>query len=458
MQHPALRHQSKLRLETLEHREVPATGVLSGTTLTIEGNDSSESIIARVQGGRVSFNDVSIRDGRRFTDSVPLAGLQSIVVRARGGDDTVNMSAVNISTMIWGGNGNDNLIGGNSRDTIYGDYGNDTIRGGNGNDWLVGGEGNDVVFGGAGDDWISGDPGNDRLNGDAGADRVSGGEGRDTLSGGAGVDRLDGHGYGSGRSNTAANFDLYIDDFSYSQPFGSEDVMQPVKKGDFNQTGLLSVLSALNSTDIRNSIKSLGGRQYEVSLRGDNKKVKVVFDGSWSDNDPSPISTNTAEFWPILLFRARLKDFGIDYTKYYTDAQWAKMNGDTKGRLLDPADALRQFTGRTVSTRVGTQLDFTTLQNQLAQGRVGVAVAYTNTKQPLNSQNVMSGITYSLRKVFSDVNGRKWVQLYNPLGVDTNVGKRVDNNPYLPKGNDGLITLSWDEFRKTSNFTRVIIA
>ncbi|WP_020468609.1 hypothetical protein [Zavarzinella formosa] len=454
--------RSALRLEPLEGREVPAamTGVLSGTTLTIEGTESSDTIVARVQSGQVSFSGVTIRDGRRFTDTIPLKSLQSLVVRAQGGNDVVNVSALNIPTQIWGGNGNDQITGGSNRDTIYGDPGNDTIRGNAGNDWLVGGEGNDVIYGGVGDDWITGDPGNDHLYGEAGNDRISGGDGRDTLSGGAGTDQLDGSGFGTGLSNSAANFDVYQDDFSTAAAISNSDTAQPqpVKKGDFNQTGMLAVFSALSATDIRNSIKSLGGRQYQVTLKGDNKTVKVEFDGTWTDNDPSPIATSTAEFWPILLFRARLQSFGINPTQYYTDAQWTKMNTDSKGKLFDPADALRQFTGRTVSTKSGSQLDFATVQLLLSQKHAGVAVAYSGPVNQVNSTGITAGISYSIRQVIVDPTGRKWIQLYNPQGVDTQTGKRVDNNPYMPKGNDGLITLSWDDFRKTTNFSKVVFA
>ena len=458
MAKPAPLHRSALRLEALEAREVPATGVLSGTTLTIEGTDAAETIRARVSGGQVSFADVVIRDGRRFTDSVSLAALRSVVVRARGGNDIVNLSALNIPTQIWGGGGNDQLVGGSNRDTIYGDLGNDYIRGNGGNDWLVGGEGNDVIYGGAGDDFISGDPGNDRLNGDSGDDRVSGGEGRDTLSGGAGTDRLDGHGYGAGRANTEANFDVFQDDFAYAKPLGNADTAAPVRKGEFNQTGLLAVFSALNATDIRGAVKSLGGRQYEITLRGDHKTVRVKFDGSWTDNDPSPVGTSTAEFWPILLFRARMQSFGVNPEVFHTDAEWAKINSDSRGKLFDPADALRQFTGRAVRTAGAAQMNFGSLQTLLSQGKVAVAVAYTEFMKPQNSQGIMSGVTYAVRQVFPDVAGRQWIQLYNPLGSDTLTGKRVDNNPYLPKGDDGLITLTWDDFRKTSNFVKVVAA
>lgn len=460
MAKPASHHRSALRLETLEAREVPATGVLSGTTLTIEGTDDADSIVARVSGKTVSFSGVTIRDGRRYTDTLPLSNLRSVIVRARGGNDVVNLAALEIPTQAWGGAGNDQLIGGSNRDTFYGEGGTDYLRGNGGNDWLVGGEGNDAVYGGAGDDFITGDPGSDRLYGDGGNDRVSGGEGRDTLSGGNGTDRLDGHGYGTGRANTLANFDVFYDDFTYAKPLGNADsgAAAPVRKGEFNQTGLLAVFSALNASDIRNAVKSLGGRNYEVTLKGDNRKEKVYFDGSWTDNDPSPVGTSTAEFWPILLFRARLQSFGINPSVFRTDAEWTKLNTDRNGKLFDSADALRQFTGRTVRSASGSQLDFGSMQTLLSQGKVAVAVAYTDFMKPTNSQGIMSGITYAVRQVFQSVDGRKWVQLYNPLGTDTQTGKRVDNNPYLPKGDDGLITVTWDEFRKTSNFAKVVTA
>lgn len=452
------RNQS-LRVEALEAREVPATGVLSGSTLTIEGTENADNIVARVSNGQVSFSGVSIRDGRRFTDSVKLSTLTSVVILARGGNDYVNLASLPVPAQIFGGDGNDQLIGGPNRDTIYGDKGNDTIRGGSSNDWLVGGEGDDVIYGGAGNDWISGDPGRDRLYGESGDDTISGGEGRDTLSGGSGTDRLDGSGFAIGKANTEANFDVYMDDFVYSKPINTNsDTTLPVSKVNYNQTGLSAVFSALNATDIRNAISSLGGREYAVKLRGDNKSIRVSFDGSWNDNDPTPIASSTAEFWPILLFRARMQSFGINPAVYRTDAEWKQLNASHGNKLFDPADALRQFTGRTTSTRTPSLLDFKSLQSQLSQKHAAVAVAYSGSPYSVNSTGVSAGVTYAIRQVFTDTKGKQWVQLYNPQGVDTVTGKRVDNNPYLPKGNDGLITLSWTDFRKSSNFSKIVYA
>ena len=85
-------------------------------------------------------------------------------------------------------------------------------------------------------------------------------------------------------------------------------------------------------------------------------------------------------------------------------------------------------------------------------------MAYNGPAFAVNRAGISAGVTYSIRQVFTDVKGQKWVQLYNPQGVDTVTGKRVDNNPYLPKGNDGLITLSWNDFRKGTNFSKVVFA
>jgi len=446
-------------VELLEAREVPAVGVLSGTTLTIDGTGAAENITARVAGGKVAFSGVTIRDGRRYTDAVPLSALRAVVVRAGGGDDVVDLSALNVPAQIWGGTGNDQLTGGSNRDTIRGDLGNDYIRGNGGNDSLFGGEGNDVIFGGAGADFISGDPGDDRLDGEAGDDKVNGGEGRDTLSGGAGADLLSGHGYGTGRPDTAANFDVFYDVFSTSTSTASNaDAAAPVRAAEFNKTGLSAALAALSAQDVRAAVKAVGGQTYEVTLKGDKRTVRVTFNGSWTDGEPAPVGATTAGLWPLLLFRARMQTFGLNPATFRTAADWAKADAATKGKLFDPADVFRQITGRTPRAAAAALLDLAAVRSQLAQGKVAVAVAYTNAKTPQNGRGIMSGVTYAVRQVFQSADGRKWVQLYNPLGTDTLTGKRVDNNPYLPKGDDGLITVTWDEFRKTSNFAKVVTA
>ena len=97
--------------------------------------------------------------------------IETILVDARGGDDSVRIDDSNgsvtagIRTVIAGGDGNDTLSGGSSSELLLGGDGNDSIDG-NG--------GNDAAFLGAGDDRFIWDPGD-------GSDSIEGQDGNDTM-------------------------------------------------------------------------------------------------------------------------------------------------------------------------------------------------------------------------------------------------------------------------------------
>lgn len=90
---------------------------------------------------------------------------------------------------IWGGEGNDYLNGGNGDNWLYGENGDDYIAGGNTRDTIEGGAGDDLVDAGSGDDLVDGGEGNDTLNGQNNNDTLRGGPGADFLNGGDGFDQ-----------------------------------------------------------------------------------------------------------------------------------------------------------------------------------------------------------------------------------------------------------------------------
>jgi Ca2+-binding RTX toxin-like protein len=86
---------------------------------------------------------------------ISLAGVTEIRVWGRDGNDTIDLSALNIMVFISGGQGNDALTGGGANDVILGGVGDDTITGGAGNDFLIGGNGRDRIVGSAGHDILA---------------------------------------------------------------------------------------------------------------------------------------------------------------------------------------------------------------------------------------------------------------------------------------------------------------
>ncbi len=451
-----------LTVERLELRDVPTTASLYGSSLIIDGTEQADSITVRQDGNWLRIDGTNIRNGWRTDSGVDARSVRQVVIRGKGGDDTVNIVSLKINTMVWGGTGNDRVYGGSGSDTVYGDQGNDTLMGSSGDDWLVGGDGIDQIWGGAGNDWITGDSGDDRIYGDSGDDSLSGGEGKDTLSGGSGLDDFDGHGFGMGAADAAKNFDTYLDEFDLWRPTPTTIVKADsgpvILKGELDNPGYLAALASLSAADVKSAIRVVSKGQYDVYLAGDRKTIRVNFDGSWTDNDPMPTGSSAPAFALILLNRARLQSFGIDPNRYFTNAEWDGLNSKSGNKLYDPADAIRQFTGRAVSTQTPSRLDFATLKSKVERGSAVVAFSFRATSFTANSAGVMGNMSYVVRKLFTDTRGQKWVELANPLGTDRKDGRLVDNAPGTVKQDDGVITLRWEDFQRSSNFTAVYVA
>lgn len=125
-----------------------------------------------------------------------------------GGAETPPSAGDNTMTsIIFGGSGNDILDGGAGDDTIFGQGGDDLIIGGRDSlasrdinntidvedleDQTESDDGNDTLYGGGGNDTILGGQGNDILDGGAGDDTLSGQDGIDIFRGGEGTDTVD---------------------------------------------------------------------------------------------------------------------------------------------------------------------------------------------------------------------------------------------------------------------------
>ena len=453
---------TRLSVEALEGRDVPTTAALSGTILYVDGTNASEYLILRQDSaGRVSVDGTPIRTRYSTVSYVAASQLTQVVVRAYAGDDTINAATLKVNIQAWGGLGNDRLYLGNGNDTGYGDAGNDTILGGSGNDWLVGGDGNDQIWGGAGGDWITGDNGDDFISGDAGDDSLSGGEGKDTLNGGSGSDSFDGHGFGIGAMDADRNFDTYQDEFDLWRPVvtpKTTTIPDVLIKGELDSTGYLAALAALRPADIKAAIKVVAKGTYDVSLPGDKRTIRVYFDGTWTDNDPKPIQGATPDFALIVLNRARLISFGIDPAHYYSNTDWDNLNVKSGGKLYDPANALHQFTGRTVTTQTPASTTFATLKAKVDAGAAAVAFSFKATTTTANSAGVMGNTNYAVRRLFMDSYGRQWIELFNPLGTDAGNGRLVDNAPGAVRQNEGIVTYLWSDFVRSSNFTSLYVA
>ena len=140
-------------------------------TLLVVGSDAADKIALRLEAGRPDVLQVDEGDDGSADFSFRRDKIETILVDARGGDDSVRIDDSNgsvtagIRTVIAGGDGNDTLSGGSSSELLLGGDGNDSIDG-NG--------GNDATFLGAGDDRFIWDPGD-------GSDSIEGQDGNDTM-------------------------------------------------------------------------------------------------------------------------------------------------------------------------------------------------------------------------------------------------------------------------------------
>ena len=155
--------------------------------MNIEGTDSNDNCTLR------SYSEI---------DS------HQLYIEAEGGDDTFKIYGEYVSTLFYGGSGNDTVtVYSNKKNYLYGEDGNDilhsangddVLNGGYGHDTLIGEGGNDLIGGGSNDDYLWGLEGDDYLIGEDGNDFLIGGDGADLLIGGAGNDKL----YGGSGSDT----------------------------------------------------------------------------------------------------------------------------------------------------------------------------------------------------------------------------------------------------------------
>ena len=111
--------------------------------------------------GSIQIKDNVTSNGDEGTDT--LIGVERINFAASGGYYAASGGYYDVRT---GGSGNDSLTASNVWSLIFGGDGNDTLSGGAGNDTLGGGAGNDTLNGGTGYDILSGGAGNDQIFGD----------------------------------------------------------------------------------------------------------------------------------------------------------------------------------------------------------------------------------------------------------------------------------------------------
>ncbi|HXG11059.1 MAG TPA: hypothetical protein VNK04_14970 [Gemmataceae bacterium] len=449
-------------LECLEDRTVMAAGLTAGLAsgiLKVQGTEGPDRILIRQDNGRIAVDGILIQENGRAVAGVSAAAVTRIEVNARGGNDTIRLDQgsqpITQPAVVWAGVGDDIVYGGEGGDTLYGGEGTDQLFGCGGSDLLDGGMGNDTLEGASGNDTLSGGEHNDRLYGGRDDDRLFGWAGDDELYGNEGRDYLNG-GTGLDVFNGGADFDTYWDQFDLGRP-----VYNGLSAGDIIQQGspTCQILAAMAAAvqagyDVSRQITvsrtvTAGSRQYDVRLveRGKPVTIRVMFDGSWNDNDPTPardrLGRTLPEFWTILVQRARLQRLGLDWRRERSRAEWDATNARLGGRLYSVPDALYTLTGRRARMTAVTNANAIALRDALARG--ALIVAGTPDARSIDpASGVIGWHAYAVTSVYWEGSGWK-VRVYNPWGVD---------GSGLPRDglNDGHLTLTWTEFVRNCNY------
>ena len=147
-----------------------ANGELALDRLIVNGDASDRVNIDGSPGAdaMVVLADASgtLYDGGGFDLFVAPSALAQVRVNGLGGDDTISAStAVLVSLVLDGGDGNDQILGGSGADLLVGGPGNDVLDGNRGADTALLGDGDDAF------QWDPGD-GSDVVDGEAGSDAL----------------------------------------------------------------------------------------------------------------------------------------------------------------------------------------------------------------------------------------------------------------------------------------------
>jgi Ca2+-binding RTX toxin-like protein len=178
----APKNRSKLDLNSLEAREVPAVGLsLSAAgALTLTGDGAADRVLVSTVGNQIQAQFTNAGGGLT-TVSVDATAVTSIVMNGNGGNDYL-ANTTGVFSALNGGTGDDYLQGGT---------GNDTLNGNAGNDVLIDNAGGVNTFnGGVGDDQLSSTVAGATMNGGDGNDLLYDIIGGSTHNGGAGTDNI----------------------------------------------------------------------------------------------------------------------------------------------------------------------------------------------------------------------------------------------------------------------------
>jgi Ca2+-binding RTX toxin-like protein len=157
--------------------ETSISAYQDGQKLLVCGTLGDDQIMLRAIG-----SDLAVFQNGRLVSRFERNGIGHVVLSGSAGNDRLEVRhSLDVTSEIFGGDGDDRIFGAKRSNWIYGQAGND---------FLCGGGADDVLRGGAGDDSLMGLAGRDQLFGDSGWDTLCGGLGDDELTANRLEDRI----------------------------------------------------------------------------------------------------------------------------------------------------------------------------------------------------------------------------------------------------------------------------
>lgn len=455
-----------INLERLESRQLMAANLDFFGNMTVNGTSGRDNISITYAGGMVGIMLNGARDTiNGVVRDVSASQLNSIRINGLAGNDLLNASASPLGVTLDGGSGSDSLFGSAYRDTLiagadastdtnslFGGNGNNLFYGGNGNDNMYGGDHVDTMYGREGNDRLEGRGGNDTLRGEGGNDFLNGGTGDDTLYGGIGTDSFNG---GAGDFDRAdAVFGESV--LHVENPISGRSLVVNGAQGtDIRQnerpycvfyshlSGMASILTTRgrNLANERIDFKghdASGNAMYSVSMftsSGAPITRTVMYNGPMT-GDAEPVD---GEGWVTIMEKAfmdqiRAEDPSGSLWRRYWDHNTVMMMVNGSSEYVHMIDNFAAFFGATLGDD-----NFERIALAIEAGKLVTASTWTAAGRGTSTTRVITSHNYTVVNV-NRAAGTFTIR--NPWGFDMDDRGTTTGDP-----NDGLIVLSWADFK-----------
>lgn len=430
------------------NRSLPASGIQAIVFSGGSGNDRVTQSIAGMQLRAYGYGGSDTLIGNSGSDVLDGGANDDYLYGNSGGDKLIGGSGAD---RIFGGWGNDNIVGGSEGDYLYGEGDNDYIYGESGHDFLDGGSGADSLYGGTGNDRLFGGTGADRLFGQENDDYLLGGEGKDYFNGGSGYDTFRrsltvGTGFfatdGGDSEDDPADIPVEVSGAFLMNDRSTSDSQWDIDQQDTPTCSFLAALSAVaeKSNSTNDLVKSI---RYDSG--SDKYGVKIFINGAWTtqwvNGDWTESRDPGGKMWVTLYQKAYLQAWGVQtrdgHGRLLDSSLWVSTKGTGWQNAGNAMDAIAPGYSKWTSI---SSADANTIRTQTRDSKVYGMVA--SSKNSGTTAGVIANHAYMVYDAFTQ-NGSWMITLYNPWGKDGN--SSTDGK------NDGLITLSWSNFK--ANFT-----